>query len=243
MTESEQLFESFCAARQLSFQRIQECDGKSPDYRLCLQDTEIIVEVKQIEPNAEEKQLLNMPPEEWDAENVYHWGIPGDRIRKKIADALPQLKALSREKVPTLLVVYDVVKVWPELADDYAVKVAMYGIESALISSAVAPEGGARILRRWYGPRRRLTSQHNTTLSGIAVMASRDGAEIGMRVYHNYFAANVLPKTKLILPGILQFELEAEPEGRFPDWKPIRTPKEALCAAARKVRRGSSRDR
>lgn len=233
MTESERLFERFCMTRQISFERIPERDAKCPDYRLLLQDAEIVVEVKQIERNTEEELLLNTPPEEWDPVNVYHWGIPGDRIRKKITDALPQLKALSRGKVPTLLVVYDTVKVWPELADDYAVKVAMYGVETALISSEMAPEGGARILRRWHGPRRRLTSEHNTTLSGIAVMASRAGAEIGLKVYHNYFAANVLPRNKLILPGILQFDLEAEPKGRFPDWKPIRNPDETLQAAAK----------
>lgn len=220
VTESEQLFEGFCSARDLAFERIPEGDARSPDYRLRLRDAEIIVEVKQIEPNAEERELLNTPPEEWDGANIYHWGIPGERIRKKITDALPQLKALSKGEVPTLLVVYNTVNFWPELADDYAVKVAMYGIETALISSEMAPEGGARILRRWHGSRKRLTPEHSTSLSAIAVMGSASG-EITLRVYHNYFAANILARSQLTLPGILQFELEAEPKGSFPEWRRI----------------------
>lgn len=220
MTRSEKLFESFCEERGLQFRRIPEGKSKSADYCLAVGDTPLIVEVKQIDANKEETQVLRKPFEEWDQDDIYHWGIPGDRVRRKIADAMPQLRVLSKGRVCTLLVVYDNVKLWPELTDEYAIRVAMYGIETALISREAAPEGGATIIRRWYGGKRRVTPRHNTTLSAIGVMAD-EGREIFMSVYHNWHAKNRLPMEWLTLPGVQQFELEREPTASFSEWKMI----------------------
>ena len=220
LTKSESLFEDFCLRKGIIFQRINEGTSKSPDYLVSVFDTQLIVEVKQIEPNTEEKAILRTPMNEWDPADVYHWGLPGERIRKKISDAMPQLKKLSEGRHPTLLVILNTVAFWPELADNYAVQVAMYGIESALISSEVASEGGAKILARWHGPRKRLTSECNTTLSGIALMDT-DTPEVVLKVYHNYHAAIPLPGCKLMKLGIRQFEMPFEPGTTFPEWREI----------------------
>lgn len=226
MTESEFLFKEYCLQENISFERIVEGKEKSPDFWVDLKGSKIIVEVKQMNPNAEEKKVLDAPPDELSGEDVDHWGIPGGRIRKKITRSLPQLKALAKNLCPALLVIFNNIKyfgieMWPELTDGYAVKVAMYGIESVLISSEVAPEGGAKIILKWHGHRRRLTVEHNTTLSGIAILEKYNDI-VSLQVYHNYYAANPLSVESLASLGIPQFVLESEPIGCFPDWKEIR---------------------
>jgi len=217
MTLSEQIFERFCKKRGLNFNKIPQGEMKSPDYYLLLNDYKIVIEVKQIDATKEEWKILQKPLEQWDQYDIFHWSTPGDRIRKKITDALPQLKAFAKANLPTILVIYDNIKAWPELTDEYAVRVAMYGIETAIISSEIAPEGGAKILRRWYGSRKRLTSRHNTTISAVAVMEETEN-DVSIKVYHNYFAVIPLERKILICPGIEQFEIENDPSYAFPKW-------------------------
>lgn len=183
-TISEQVFERFCRDRSLQYERVPETHSKSADYLLNLSHVRLVVEVKQIEPNPEERQLLAIPCEEWDGELVYHWGIPGERVRKKTAEAVPQLRAISNGVLPTLLVIYDTIGLWPELTDADAVRVAMFGVETALIGNEAAPDGGAMVLDRWYGGRKRLTRDHNTTLSAIGILESGNDC-ISVKLFHN----------------------------------------------------------
>ena len=220
MTESELLFERFCSDRGIPCSRVQEAETQRPDYRVHLTTVEVIVEVKQIDPTAEERRLLATPCDDWNPENVYHWGIPGERVRKKISAAIPQLKALSTGSNPTLLVLYDAVKFWPELLDEHALKVAMYGIETALISSEAAPEGGAVVLARWHGQRQRLTPKHNTSLSAIAIMRDQEGG-VALSVYHNFYASNPLSTEALAAVGIPQYRMSGLPSESFPAWELI----------------------
>lgn len=216
-TISEQVFERFCRDRQLRFDRVRGGQSKSADYLLYSSDAAVVVEVKQIEPNQEERRVLTIPEDEWDGELVYHWGIPGEKIRKKIVDAMPQLKAISRGSLPTLLIIYDTIRVWPELTDGYAVRTAMFGIETALVSAEVAPEGGAKVLAKWYGGRRRLTAAHNTSLSAIGILACGPEA-VTLDVYHNPHTKSELPVKALSVAGVRQFRLADDPAHGFANW-------------------------
>ena len=220
MTRSEQLFERFCAGIGLRLHKVPESKLKSPDYYLEVRNSRLVVEVKQIDANKQERSVLRKPPDEWNEDDIFHWDIPGDRLRNKIANAMPLLRALSKGEYPTLLVIYDNIMAWPELADEYAVRVAMYGIETAMITPEVAPEGGAKIVERWYGPRKRVTEQHNTTLSAIAVMSDQDGRTL-ITVYHNWYAKVPMRKEMLLVSGVEHFELERAPGAGFCEWKRI----------------------
>jgi hypothetical protein len=220
MTESERLFEHFCITHKLSFERVPETNLPSADYLLFFNNYKIVAEIKQLEPNKEEKEIIEKPAEEWDQYDVYHWEIPGERIRKKIKSAMPQLQALSQGILPTVIILFDNIKVWPELIDEYAVRVAMYGIETAIISPEVAPEGGAKILQKWYGQRKQATSNQNTTLSAIAVMKETENG-VMMRIYHNYYAKNLIEKKIFCFSGVEQFELGGAPSEGFPKWSKI----------------------
>lgn len=218
MTKSEEVFERFCTERKLSFHKIPECKTKSPDYYLKIGGEAIVVEIKQIDANKEERRILAKSAEEWSQNEIYHWDIPGERIRNKITSAMPQFRVLSKGQYATLLIVYDNIKTWPELIDEYAVRVALYGIETVLISPEAAPEGGAKILGQWYGMRKKATSRHNTTLSAIAVMSEKDSS-ILMNIYHNWYARIPLQRELFLLSGVEQFEMGQRPENSFGNWK------------------------
>lgn len=217
LTKSETLFEKFCAMGRIPLSRVPETAEQRPDYRMTLPTTDVIVEVKELEPTKEEKALIECDPEDFDPAYSYHWGIPGEKIRKKITNAVPQLKALAESTLPTLLVLHDPIGFWPELLDGDAVRAAMYGIETLLISPQPAPEGGATILKRWHGGRKKLTEDHNTSLSAIAVLLLEDD-RLQLEVFHNWYAAVTLSPSAFRVDGVTHFHLSVPPSEGFAEW-------------------------
>ena len=209
-------FERICTQNGIKYKRISTGENKTPDFVIWLGSTQVIVEVKQIDPNSKDLQTLRKPPEDWDESDLYD-EIPGERVRLKIKRAVPQLRQRTKKQHPAIIVLYDNVHLWPELLDSYAIRVAMYGIETILITSNVAPEGGAEVISRWHGARRKVSPKHNTTLSAVAVVSEKDNA-ICLDVYHNMFARIPLSPDLLRLPSVKHYALEAEPYGQFPDW-------------------------
>jgi len=191
MNKSEALFEIFCNQNGINCKRIPTDESKTPDFVTWLDSVQVIVEVKQINANSKDLLTLRKLPEDCDESDLYD-EMPGERVRLKIKSAMPQLRQRAKKKHPAIIVLYDNVHLWPELVDSYAVRVALYGIETILITSNVAPEGGAEVLGRWYGSRRKVSPKHNTTLSAVAVIADKDNA-LNLDVYHNVFARKPLP--------------------------------------------------
>jgi len=116
-----------------------------------------------------------------------------------------------------VLVLYDNVRLWPEICDANAIAVAMCGIETALISSEVAPEGGAKIITRWHGSSRRTTPNANTTLSAIGLLDERKGIPT-LSLFHNYFARNPISRDMIRCGALRHYWLEKNPERHFSDW-------------------------
>ncbi len=220
LTCSENLFEQFCSQLGLLVSRVDEATSRRPDYRMIFPATDVIVEIKEINPTAEERAVIETDPDIVEPEKLYHWGIPGERVRKKISNAVPQLKALSKSTLPTLLVLHDPIRFWPELLDADALKVAMYGVETILISPESAHEGGATILERWHGSRRRFTSDHNTSLSAIGILELEDG-HISLQIFHNWYARAPLSPSLLSYTGITHFQLAKPPTEGYPAWVSI----------------------
>ncbi len=216
MNKSETLFEHFCTQNVIKYKRIPTGENKTPDFVIWLDSIQVIVEVKQIDPNSKDLQTLKKPPEDWDESDLYD-EMPGERVRLKIKSAMPQLRRRAKNQHPAIIVLLDNVHLWSELLDSYAVRVAMYGIETILISSKVAPESGAEVLSRWHGSRRKVSAKHNTTLSAVAVVREKDNA-ICLDIYHNMFACIPLSPDLLRLPSVKHYALEVEPYGQFPDW-------------------------
>lgn len=216
-TASENLFELFCSENGFQADRIETKCHRTPDYILRLKSILIVVEVKQFDPNPTELTTLRKPPDEWGESDAFSSGLPGERVRSKIDSALPQLKKVAGSSVPAMLVLYDNVHLWEEICDEYSIAVAMYGIETALISSEQAPEGGAKNLSRWHGASRRATPTANTTLSAIGVL-NRQGGKTTLTVFHNYFARNPIVPDLLRSASVSQYKLSSSPERSFSEW-------------------------
>lgn len=78
-TKSEQLFEAFCEQIAVEWMRVPEATGRCPDYEIYTNGTRIIAEIKQIDPNEEEKGLEKR---QCKGKVVVFGATPGERIRR-----------------------------------------------------------------------------------------------------------------------------------------------------------------
>ena len=214
-TLSEYLFERFCDERKIPWSRIPETDVRTPDYDLFPGTTPVVVEVKEIERNAEEIENDRLAEERG-------WGnaigpTPGARIRAKIVSSSGQIKVRTQGSCPSMLVVFDERGEIPNL-ESYSIRVAMYGLEQINIAVPPPGQGSPYSIGMSYGPKRKMTPEHNTSISAIATMVMAGYDKIIMLVYHNRFAKIPLPPTLLAPYGIRQFQLGDASPGRTADW-------------------------
>jgi len=142
---------------------------------------------------------------------------PGDRIRKKISDSSPQIKARTQDKYPSVLVLFDGRPLSDHLSA-YNVRVAMYGLEQ--IHIAVRPFDSPFATGTSYGPKRKMTEEHNTSISAIGVLSITPGADTpALNVYHNKYAAIQLDPKLMGKHKIPQFKLGDEISGKMPSGK------------------------
>jgi hypothetical protein len=216
-TISETLFERFCTDTGIPFVRLEPDSSsgqRTPDYELLLQEPPILVEVKQIDPNHEDQALLRAFAETGE---YSFGGVPGDRLRGRISKASSQLRARVRLAQPTLVVVYNNVDVLRGFTGPHAVMSAMYGLYQAVITRTHGL--GARVLSvaNRLGGSRSMTPQHNTTISGLAVLFHGPEGPY-LVVYHNRFAAVPLRPEILRRPRILQRCFQEGDGTTFPEW-------------------------
>ena len=83
LTCSENHFEQFCSQLGLLFSRVEETTSRRPDYRMIFPATDVIVEIKEINPTPDERAVIETAPDIVDPEKLYHWGIPGESSSKK----------------------------------------------------------------------------------------------------------------------------------------------------------------
>lgn len=217
--KAERLFEEFCASRGITCVRVQEGEGRTPDYELVVGSERIIVEVKEITANKEEEESDRLLAERGYG-NVLS-NTPGDRLRKKITDCLPQIKARTNARHPGLLVVFDRGGMAGHIAP-YNIRVAMYGLEQVHIAVPPIGTGSPYATGMGYGPKRKMTPEHNTSISAIGAFFMTEPDGVCLSVYHNRFAKVPLRPALLGQYGIDQFELDEEVFGRTSKWREIR---------------------
>ena len=221
MIRSETLFEEYCRGVDILAEKIPTRPTQTPDYILAFGQYRLLSEVKEIEQNSYEKALFALPFEQWgENECVYYGGAPGARLRKKIAAASRQLKAYDEQELPTLLVIWNSIRPYPDICDDSAISTAMFGIETALISSQAAPEGGATILKRWHGGDRQCTPRCNTSLSAVGILDT-DKDLTNLRIYHNPFARVSLSPVQFSPPRCTHKQVASDPQKSFVAWNNI----------------------
>jgi len=214
--KSEMLFEKFCNRAGIPFRRIAEERGPTPDYQLCFPGVEVIAEIKQIDPNDEDKTLRRQLDELGFA--GFDHGEVGGRVRSKISKAANQLRNRLRPGQAAIVVIFNNVSVIRGFTDPINMMAAMHGDYEFVLSYFQG--GEVAITDRRLGGKRKLTPKHNTTVSAICVIFEGPSGPY-LVVYHNPFAANRLDPSILRQPGNVQFRLDTKEPGEFPKWVEI----------------------
>lgn len=216
MTSSEDLFEKFCKENNIVCSKIEESTTKTPDYKIEIDGVTVIAEIKQIDPNKEEQALIRKLE---NGEIIRTGGTPGDRVRSKIKSASPQLSKLAKGKHPSIVVLYNNLPfVLGNPTEAYNIRVGMYGLETIVLSISNNYEAPPSVVDRKFGPKRKLTEEHNTSISAVAVLSLNPEGESSLEVYHNQFAAIPLPYGLVSTRNAKEYILSDNQTGVFQEW-------------------------
>ena len=201
-TQSERLFQEFCRLYRISCERLTPTGRRTPDFVVDFGGTEVICEVKQIDPNKEDGSELAELPHDADAGRI----VP-NRLRAKLKKISPQLKSASQRGRPTLLVVYDHTPFKGYTLHTDVVE-AMFGRNSVIVRMPTDPSLPPQISRLFFGGDRGMGPGRNTAVSALAILDDRLQPPLTLRVYHNPYAAvrldprafASLPVTQPVLP-------------------------------------------
>ncbi len=205
---SELLFEDYCKRVGIHCVRIQEEPEKTPDCKLVIDGQTIIAEVKEFTKNKDEREADRLM-EECGSLTVLD-EEPGARIRKKIQDSSPQIKARTAGRHPGMLVLFDNGQIAGHLSN-HKIMTAMYGqmVLDMAIPRDFSKESyitGARL-----GPKKKMTEETNTSISAIgALVVTGPDRKLKLHVYHNKFAAVPIDPKLLTSRGILQYRIDIE---------------------------------
>ena len=196
VTRSETLFVELCEVVGWAFERLDEAGHgiPSPDFLLEACDgTNIVVEIKQFDPNREEREEL----EKLETGGMARFFTkPGKRVRKAVKKAARQLKARSAGSAPAMLVVFDATGF--RIHDDpYAVLTAMRGLDVVPVQGAHDTEVPVEFGIRRPGPEKRMTPNMHTSISGIAALRETQNG-LSLDIYHNSFAKCPINSSTLI---------------------------------------------
>ena len=185
-----EFFDALCRKRGLSPRRIRESPVKNayrPDFALQINGKTVMVEVKTIEANTEEKRKLEKMkqgkfPVTWS-------GQPGDRIPKLLRKANKQLRHYVKRNIPGIVCLFDDSGAG-HLYQPVDIHAGMFGIDAIQfkinrinqnISDARLKSGG----------RETLTQEHNKSISAVLVFPKHN--QCLTRLYHNHFALCPIP--------------------------------------------------
>lgn len=219
-TISEQLFEDFCTQRGFRLEKIPESTERTPDYDLFVNDIQIVVEVKQIDPNKDDitaqNDLVNNP-----GKVVFISDSPGNRVRSLVNKAAGQISKRAKGKHPSLLVLYNNAEI-ADYLNDYSIKTGMFGIEKVVFNVSQNIDSQISVLDRAFGPKRKMTPTNNTSISAVAVIKTLENNFYELAIYHNPFAAMPLAPSVFNFPNIKQFIIENKRDRQFQLWKSIK---------------------
>jgi len=216
MTRSEILFEQFCSANNICCERVEETISKTPDYLIKKNGLEVIVEVKQVDPNSQEKGLIKTFEKNG---FMTRSSTPGERVRKKIKDSGPQISEFAKGKCPSLLVLYN--NLPPYFSDplcSYNIRVGMYGLETINFDVPSDPSIPCQILDCGFGPKYRMTKTSHTSISALGVLKNTPGEKLKLYLFHNSYASIPLPLGSFTSENCLEFILDTKQGREFQEW-------------------------
>jgi len=171
-TKAESIFEEFCTLNSISWEKIQEGEQPTPDYRVDLNGRTVLVEVKQID-------------EDDNFSNVSGSRTVGSHIRRKIEQARKQAQVASNTATPFILLVYnnlDELQMFGTEQHDFVD--AMYGERTLEFDTSTNA-----ITDSFQGRNRSLRNDKNTSFSAVGGLYRSEKGPI-IRIYENIFCKN-----------------------------------------------------
>jgi len=224
-TNSESLFEQFCDARGITWTAIptRSAEGiKTPDYDINVHGQLIVAEVKEVDMNEVEAATLR-ELEKIDREAaVLMPYTAGGKVRNQIDKAKQQIAYRAKGKYPSLLILYNTLPehLWDALSA-YDVRAGMYGLTQIVYG---LPDNNAEppyVKSKGFGPKWRMSREHNTSVSAIAVLRKTQEGEHELYIYHNRYAHLPIDPELFRLDGVRQFTLQVQEGEDFPDWQEV----------------------
>lgn len=202
-----------CTTRGISFRRIATSDVRTPDYGLSLTSTRVLVEVKQLEPNASDIAF-----EEQLRSGLATRMVDMGRAKLAINDAVKQLRPHAKGLLPAIVVLYDTMR-HTNYLDPYSLSFSRYGPEKMHFAVPTDPSLEISALGMSRGGDAVATPKHNTTLSAVAVLdGTAQALSLDLRIFHNCNAATPLPLNAFAEYGFRQFEFAVPRSGTMPTW-------------------------
>lgn len=217
LTRSEELFERLCQTQGIACRKIPESKTKTPDYEIAVSSVSVLVEVKQLDENDEDRRINEALSIGGETPGVE---CPSDRVRHHIADAYGQLKAYNRAGLATGVVLFN--NAGPlTYIDSWTVTKAMFGNYGYRIGIS-APSGGPIVtLGSGFMGGRKLTRNTCRFLSFVAVLKETSKKQVIIEAYHNPFAAVHLRPSTLSALATDQFIHPNPHDDNWVRWEPI----------------------
>lgn len=201
-TLSETIFENLCSNLGIRLTVVARGDGKTPDFDIELRGNTVVAELKQLDPNDSDRAIIERARRTGSASGFC---ASDNRVRRKINQANPQLKARSGGCLPAMVVLYD--NGTFDGIDSIDIKTAMFGDEKVVVTllnhetrqvTPIHPGGG-----------RRMTEKCNTSISAVALLTGTQ-ADAWLSIFHNHFAAIPLDPSWLRYDRVRQFLLASD---------------------------------
>ncbi|OBU33865.1 hypothetical protein C0W66_19745 [Photobacterium kishitanii] len=187
----------------ISLNKIPESQSKTPDFEATLDGRRILVEVKEIRENPDEKEVLTR----FNESNLVSMSVnlDGKRFQKALSEANRQLKDYSNAKDFCVVAIEDVREF--EVRSESPV----FELHQAMYGEYVSWLGidDRTICIDSHGKSRALSYQKNTSIScAVLVLGSKYYTQVSAVCIHNKFAKNPFPEGIFAKAGYREYKSE-----------------------------------
>lgn len=219
-TLSEVLFEEFCTTNGLLRERIpRNPPHETADYAVTLKGQRIVVEIKQIENNADEKRQISELEETGRSGGG---GTLGTRIRNEITRGTKQIWNITNGECPSILLLFDnrhEMFRYVFLREEFLF--AMYGPETRILRLHSDGVTKPELVGKKFGTRRKMSSTRSKHISALGLFYRNRSGEVSITLFHNRFTSVPLKCSLFSGLPVTHFGVQTPNPEDFGEWQEI----------------------